>query len=160
MSQMPPAVPPPLPKTQRPGGLTALAVLNFVFGIVGAIANVATAVFGKIVLDHIADSNARLSEQQVQAIRRARHVLQYVWLTLPLALVVSVLLIVSAVGYLQMKKMGRTVGTAYAILALLNVVLTLTLVGTGFSLSMLIGLVYPVLTLILLNTTYKNVLVK
>jgi len=140
--------------------LTALAVLNFVFGIVGAIANVATAVFGKIVLDHIADSNARLSEQQVQAIRRARHVLQYVWLTLPLALVVSVLLIVSAVGYLQMKKMGRTVGTAYAILALLNVVLTLTLVGTGFSLSMLIGLVYPVLTLILLNTTYKNVLVK
>lgn len=69
------------------------------------------------------------------------------------------LLITSAVGYLGQKRfLGRSLGTAYAVVAVLGSVVGLA-TGQPFGISTVIGLVYPVLTLILLNTTFKDDLV-
>jgi hypothetical protein len=71
------------------------------------------------------------------------------------------LLIASGVGYLKQKKvLGRGLGNAYAILAIVSSVVSGLVVsaeaGGGFNIGTIIGLVYPVLTLALLNTTFKE----
>ena len=61
--------------------------------------------------------------------------------------------------YLGQKRfLGRTLGDAYAILAILDTVISLA-TRTRVSVSPIIGLIYPVLTLIFLNTTFKDDLV-
>ena len=72
----------------------------------------------------------------------------------------AALMITSGVGYLGQKRfLGRTLGNTYAILSILNNVLSLATLHQGFGIGTLIGLIYPVLTLILLNTTFKDDLV-
>lgn len=75
-----------------------------------------------------------------------------------LLLISVVLLILAGVGYLGQKKTGRTFGTAYGAIALIGTVIGI--VNTGFGGSSVLGLIYPVLTLILVNTTFKNNLVR
>ena len=53
--------------------------------------------------------------------------------------------------------MGRQIGTTYAVLSLLFHIGFVVLIGMKFE--MLLAFVYPVLTLILLNTTFKDDLV-
>jgi hypothetical protein len=80
-----------------------------------------------------------------------------IYVSLALSLVSVLLLIVSGVGYLGLKKMlGRTMGNAYAVVSIASSVIGIVMLNTGFGLSTIIGLVYPVLTLILLNTTFKD----
>ncbi len=71
----------------------------------------------------------------------------------------SALLIISGVGYIKLKRvLGRTMGSLYGILALAATILQLA-GGTPFGIGTIIGLIYPVLTLILVNTTFKDDLV-
>ena len=72
-----------------------------------------------------------------------------------------VLQILSGIGYLQQKKfLGRTLGNTYAVISVLSTVVSLVFLpdasGGGFSIITIIALLYPVLTLILLNTTFKE----
>ena len=132
---------------KRPGGLTALAVLNFVFGGFGVLGLLAIfAVLGGTV--HDGERTSPL----------AAHGSAILWLDLLLALVVVGLMIASGVGYLGLKRfLGRTLGNAYAIGSLVSSVVGISL--AGFGLMNLVGLVYPILTLALLNTTFKDDLV-
>jgi NADH:ubiquinone oxidoreductase subunit 6 (subunit J) len=73
----------------------------------------------------------------------------------------SVLLLLSGIGYLQQKRfLGRTLGIVYALLAIGFAVLAAMAmpeeIGGGFALGTIVGLVYPVLTLLLLNVTFKH----
>ena len=130
---------------KRPGGLTALAVLNFIFGGFACIG-----VLGLSALLTVADKITE-GEATVQ-------MPGLVWLTLLLLIVVAILLIASGVGYLGQKRfLGRTVGNAYAAVSIGQSILGV--VVTSFGIGTIIGLVYPVLTLILLNTTFKDDLV-
>ena len=71
----------------------------------------------------------------------------------------AALLIVSGVGYIGQKRvLGRMMGNFYGITSIANNGLTLAN-GGEFSFFIIIGLIYPVLTLILLNTTFKEDLV-
>ena len=71
-----------------------------------------------------------------------------------------VLLLASGVGYLGQKRFaGRTLGNVYAVLAVADTVIGLTVVKSGFGITTVIGLIYPLLTLALLNTTFKDDLV-
>jgi hypothetical protein len=68
---------------------------------------------------------------------------------------------VSGVGYLKLKKfLGRTIGNVYAIVSIVysaaSPFLLPAALGGGFGIAAIIGLIYPLLTLILLNTTFRE----
>ena len=147
---------------KRPGGLTALAVLNFVFagfGVMGLLGMIALFAFlGKIPTDNM-DENARTQIEAMQDMGAPFFILIFA-----LSAVSSVLLLISGIGYLKQKKiMGRVLGSAYGLLTIISCLLTGLLfdpkLGGGFNIGTIIGLIYPLLTLILLNTTFKDDLV-
>jgi hypothetical protein len=134
-------------KDKRPGGLTALAVLNFVFGGLG--------VLGVLALWAI----LAIAQAAIAAGGTSSTGLGMLYATFLLTIVSVTLLIAAGVGYLGQKRfLGRTLGTVYAVTSLAATGLSLA-TGTPFGIGTVIGLVYPVLTLILLNSTFKDDLV-
>ena len=76
---------------------------------------------------------------------------------LVLALISVILLVLSGVGYLKQKKlMGRLIGCIYGIIAVASAVISLVLGHTIFGIGTVIGLIYPVLTLVLLNSVFRK----
>ena len=78
-----------------------------------------------------------------------------------LTILTAVLLLLSGIGYLKQKKiLGWGVGNAYGIISIVSSVVSGFLfpseMGGGFQIMTIVGLIYPVLTLILLNTTFKD----
>jgi hypothetical protein len=78
-----------------------------------------------------------------------------------LSLIPVALLIVSGVGYLKQKKMlGRMIGNLYAVISIILGIAGVALIDEeitgGFSVGSLIEFIYPVLTLFLLNVTFKD----
>lgn len=144
---------------KRPGGLTALAVINFIFsgwGLIGLIGLAAFFAFiGKIPTDDMQEA------QKVQMEALQNMGLPVFIVIFALSLVSSTLLLLSGIGYLKQKKfLGRTIGNIYAVITIISSVVSGILfapaLGGGFNIGTMIGLIYPVLTLILLNTTFKE----
>ncbi len=144
---------------KRPGGLTALAVINFVFSgwsIIGLLGLVAMFAFiGKLPTDQM-DANQKV---QIEALQNMG--LPVFIFIFALTIISSVLLLLSGIGYLKQKKfLGRTIGNTYAIVTIISSVITGIMfapeLGGGFNIGTIIGLIYPVLTLILLNTTFRE----
>ncbi len=74
------------------------------------------------------------------------------------------LLLLAGIGYLKQKKvMGRFLGSAYGILAVIFTLLSTLMFsgafGQNFGIGTIIGLIYPVLTLLLLNFVYQDDLI-
>ncbi|MBS1118238.1 MAG: hypothetical protein H6Q90_466 [Deltaproteobacteria bacterium] len=134
---------------RRPGGLTALAVLNFVFaglGLLGLLAVLALLTAADVA------SGGKLDGGEISK--------GVIYAALILGVVRMAILLTAGIGYIKMKRfLGRTLGNVYAILAIGDTVLGLTLLKSGFGLGAIIGLIYPVLTLVLVNTTFKDDLV-
>jgi len=136
----------------RPRGLTALAILNFVFG--GLTALNAMRLFG--MMAGMGDEGSDEIKAKIEQAGRAAST----WLGIVFLFVAAVLLIVSGLGYLEHKKIkGRIVGIVYGIFALASTVVG-ALSGGDFNILSIIGLVYPVLTLVLVNTVFKSYLVR
>ncbi len=146
---------------KRPGGLTALAVLNFVFGgfnglgVLGLLAVLALVTGAQAAGDSGAEGAKKISE----ALKDMPMGVFY--FALALAVVNTILLIASGVGYIQQKKfLGRTLGNCYGGLAVIAALVSGLMLkpeaGGGFGIGAIIGLIYPVLTLILLNSTFKE----
>ena len=140
----------------RPGGLTALAILNFVIGGLGVIASLLLVV-GFALANLLSEGEAvswlteRMNEGGGKAI--------LVFLAVVLQVISYVLLIVAGIGYLKQKRLlGRIMGSAYGIIMLISIGLMLGL-GKEFEFSSIRDLVYPVLTLIMVNFTFKEDLV-
>jgi hypothetical protein len=137
----------------RPGGLTALAVLNFVaagFDALGAVSNLGIMIFR--------DSLAQKPEMQKALASMPPD--NIVWTVGIGDLVLVPLLIVSGVGYLRMRRVaGRYVGTAYGLASIAATAAVLVQFQSGMQFAALIYVVYPVLTLIMLHTTFKDDLV-
>lgn len=134
---------------KRPYGLTALAVLNFVF--VGFVAVGAQALWARYSLvpstPDVAITAYSLTQQDGPMILIAAI----------LMLVSMTLLIVSGIGYIGQKKiLGQRVGSIYGMIGIAGTVLVLLVAKTGFGIETIIGLTYPILTLVLLNTTFKE----
>jgi hypothetical protein len=144
---------------KRPGGLTALAVINLVLAGLSALQLAGLAVFftlmDKIPTDEMQETQ-RAQIEAMQDMGAPVFILIFV-----LTLLSGVLLLLSGIGYLQQKRvLGRMVGNLYGILAivgsLVSGLLFRTELGGGFNIGTIIGLVYPILTLILINTTFKD----
>jgi hypothetical protein len=136
---------------RRPGGLTALAVLNFVFAGLGLLVYV-TVTVAMLAVDTATKGGIDTSGSGVSK--------GVVYVLLILGLARLAIMLTAGVGYLKMKRfLGRTLGNVYAILAIADTVISIALAHSGVGLGTIIGLVYPVLTLILINTTFKDDLV-
>ena len=144
---------------KRPGGLTALAVINFIF-FASSLASLGTiAARNKI---PITDEMGESQRAQIEAFRNME-TSTVVLLTIS-TLAAGVLLLLSGIGYLKQRRfLGRILGNVYAAVAIAGTLLSTVLldaeIGGGFSLNLLISLIYPVLTLILINTTFQDDLV-
>ncbi len=145
---------------KRPGGLTALAVINFIFsglyllGILGWII-ILLVIIGIIPIDQLNE----IQRTQMEAFQKLG--IPVFIFVLILSLVSSVLLLLSGIGYLKQKKfLGRTLGNIYAVIDIISSVVSGIILtsetGGGFTIMTMVGLIYPVLTLILLNTTFKE----
>jgi len=141
---------------KRPGGLTALAVINFIFagfnalGVLGALALM-------VILRTVDTMQGPEGDEAKKSIADAGG-MEWIYASAAVSALLAALLLVSGIGYLKQKRMmGRTLGSVYAVIAMLFSLAYIVAVGMQFG--MLIGFVYPVLTLILLNTTFKDDLV-
>ena len=140
---------------RRPGGLTALAVLNFVFAGLGILGLLAVAA-----LLGVAHEAAGSEEFNKAMAENSTISVGAIYALLGLGIVRMAIMLAAGVGYLKQKAfLGRTLGNIYALLALADTAAGIALVKSGFGIGTLIGLVYPVLTLILINTTFKDDLV-
>lgn len=144
---------------KRPGGLTALAVINFIFsgwGLIGLIGLAATFAFiGMMPTDEMPEEQ-RAQIEAFQNMGTSVFVMIFV-----LTIISSVLLLLSGIGYLKQKKfLGRMMGNAYAVITIVSSIVSAMMFATefggGFNIGTIIGLIYPVLTLILINTTFKD----
>ena len=143
----------------RPGGLTALAVFNLVGGVFDLI-GVASNTF--ILLVHRGTIEVP-DEEAKKGILTTIDLMgeQAVATQIPWCAVCGLLLILSGIGYLKCKRvLGRGFGNAYALVSMgFAGVFTWFLsqhTGLGFGFGVLILVIYPVLTLILVNTTFKE----
>ncbi len=144
---------------KRPGGLTALAVINFIFSGWGFIGLIGLAAFFALIGKISTDKMQETQKLQIEALQDMG--LSVLILIFALSLVSSTLLLLSGIGYLKQKKfLGRTIGNIYAVITIISSVVSGILfapaLGGGFNIGTIIGLIYPILTLILLNTTFKE----
>jgi len=133
---------------KRPGGLTALAVLNFVFGGLGALGLLALFALLGAASEIASASGAEMVAPPGSGL---------VMVSLIISVVSVVLLIVSGIGYLGLKKtLGWKMGNLYGVVSIISTIFSLVALSTGFGVGTAIGLIYPILTLALLNTTFKD----
>jgi len=144
---------------KRPGGLTALAVINFVFSGWGFLSLLGLAAFFAFIGVIPTEELQEPQRTQFEAFKNMGVPL-FVFI-FALTLISSVLLLLSGIGYLKQKKfLGRTLGNIYAVIAIVSSVVSGMMfpseLGGGFNIGSIIGLIYPVVTLILLNTTFRD----
>jgi hypothetical protein len=144
---------------KRPGGLTALAVINFVFVVWGLLALLGLAAMfafiGKIPTDDMNETQ----KAQLDAFQNMG--LSVFIFIFALSIISSVLLLLSGIGYLKQKKiLGWGLGNAYGVISIVSSIVSTFMfpadIGGGFNIGTLVGLIYPILTLFLLNTTFKD----
>ena len=142
---------------KRPGGLTALAVLNFVFGGIVALWGLLLLAANAFVSS--AESAAKAKGANIKGadqavVDDAKTILLVGGLTAVLA---AVFMITSGVGFLKMKKfLGRTLGNVGAITLAASAIVIAILGKQGVGLGTIIWCVYPLITIALINTTFKE----
>ena len=146
-------------ESKRPGGLTALAVLNFIGGGFNVLAMLGLAAMATLLDVAAANPPDEESRKALEAWQKMGSSILYVMIAF--SGVSAFLLIASGVGYLKQSRFwGRMMGNICAALSIASSCVFVFAVdkeaGGGFELQTVIWLIYPVLTLILLNTTFKE----
>lgn len=139
---------------RRPGGITALAVINLVFAAFSALGLLTLA--GMLLLKDVLDSaDAAEMDRGMKTAFGTAGTLGIV-LHLVLAAAAAGLQFVSGFGLLKMAPiLGRWLCNGYAILSLLRIGLDLA-VGFPLNSGVLLDLFYPALVLLLLNVTFRR----
>jgi hypothetical protein len=132
---------------KRPGGLTALAVLNFVFGGFGAIGAALGFLGLGLIREGIQKAEQMGGKYEGQSLTGA-------YIVIALTAVSALLLISSGVGYLKQTKTGRALGNMYVLASLAGTVVGVVTGGGVGALTILFS-IYPVLTFILINSSFK-----
>jgi hypothetical protein len=146
----------------RPGGLTALAVINFIFAAISALGILMTFISRSLISSMPMD---QMSEAQIAQLTVVQNMSGTTLAIIACVSTISFLLLLfSGIGYLKQKKvMGRVLGSSYGVLSIIYSIISTMIFsgafGKSFGIMAIIGLIYPVLTLILLNTVYKDDLI-
>jgi len=144
---------------KRPGGLTALAVINFVFAGFGFLQLLGLAVFFAFIGKMPTDEMQEAQRAQIEAFQEMG--LPVFIFIFALTIITSGLLLLSGIGYLKQKRfLGRMIGNTYAVVSIVSSVVSGMMfareLGGGFNIGTMIGLIYPIITLILLNATFRE----
>jgi hypothetical protein len=141
----------------RPGGLTALAVMNFVFGGWGFLSLVGLAGFLLMGREMDPEATSRQGDPGLTAFQKIELPILIAFFSM--ACLASLFEIASGFGYLRQKRfLGRIVGNAFALLAIAAHVL-FVVASREIYLQTIISILYPLLTLLLINTTFREDLV-
>ena len=144
---------------KRPGGLTAMAAINIIlagFSLLGAIG----IAFSMSILDKIPTNG--MTEAQKAQIAAFQNIDPSIFaVIIGINIIIFMLLLLSGIGYLTQKKvLGRTVGNIYSFVGIISVIISVMIIpneiGGGFGIRTIIGIIYPTLTLILLDTKFKD----
>jgi hypothetical protein len=142
---------------KRPGGLTALAVINFIFAGLGLITSVFS-LFSRSMIENISTTGMPEAQRaKIEAFQRIDPSLYNIMIFI--GLISSLLLLLSGIGYLKQKRvLGRTMGNVYGFYGILSIIINYLLMPKELFgiFSAVIGIAYPVITLILLDTAFKN----
>jgi hypothetical protein len=146
---------------KRPGGLTALSVINFIFAGLESLSVLSVALY--IAILSTPQGSAMLKKSSPEIYESLVKVGQsFLILLAGISAVSSVLLLISGIGFLKQKKMlGRLLGNLAALVSVGSAILSAAMLppgrtGGGFNLIFLLNIIYPALTLILLNTAFKE----
>lgn len=144
---------------KRPGGLTALAVINFVLCGFSVLSIVGMMAFFALKDMMPTDQMDATQKAQIEALHDMGT--PTLVLIISLNLLSGLLLLASGIGYLRQKKvLGRMIGNTYAVLTIVASIVSGMIfkaeLGGGFNIGTIIGLIYPILTLVLVNTTFKD----
>jgi hypothetical protein len=144
-------------EVKRPGGLTALAVINFIFAGLGIIGS-AFSLFSRSVINNISTSGMPEAQRaKIEAFQRIDPSLYSTMIFL--GLIGAILLFLSGIGYLKQKKvLGRIIGNIYGFYGIVSVIINYMIMPKELfgTFSIILGITYPVITLILLDTVFKN----
>jgi len=148
---------------RRPGGLTALAVINLILGglsALGALGSLVLIPFLGTMAEQASMENMPPA-QQAQIAALADVSASVFLLLAAINVVTAVLLIASGIGYLKLRKfLGRTLGNAYGVVGVVSTLASMVALpaalGGGFNILVIVNLIYPALTLFLLNVTFKE----
>jgi hypothetical protein len=165
---------------KRPGGLTALAVINFVgagIDVLKVLGLIATMMLAGKMAETIerearervegADGKPAASEptdeerEAIAALRgfdRVGRPAYYAWLALVVAC--GGLLVAGGVGYLGQRRWARAVATLYALVSMGTTCYAMVIIpsesGGGFRFATLLNFLYPILTLALVHTSFRE----
>ena len=159
-------------QSTRPGGLTTLAILNFIwaffrlFQILGG----AFLVVGLVMIGNLGENEAppEMFQPLVQMLDQLERVgmtreilLAQTGGTLALDIIAAPLLLLAGIGYLKQKRfLGYWVGNLYGVLISTGTIILLFylhgLDSRAVRLELFIAFVYPLLTLGVLNTTFRR----
>lgn len=146
-------------ESTRPGGLTALAVLHFVFGG-KRLADTLGFVAMRSLRDQMDEKGPRELADALAAVDATAFTAISVF-----AALTGLATIAAGIGCLKLRaRLGRRLGTTAA-LAMIGVTIAYAMLlrGTGagdFTLLTLVALLFPLLTLFLLNVTFKDEFVR
>jgi len=130
--------------SKRPGGLTALAVFNFVFGGIGLLSALAS-------IAVVSTIKTAMEQQGIDVS------LPFIYISLGVAAIVATLEIISGVGYLKMSRvMGRIMGTIFALASFVHVIVQIKLWDGNAGFNIIYEFSYPLITLFLLHVTFRN----
>jgi len=146
---------------KRPGVLTALAVINFILAFLYIVMN-GLAVLSFAFIDNIPLGN--LGEAQVAKIEAMTQLSRGgLFFMFGPSVIAAILLLLAGIGYLKQKKvLGWVMGNAYAVVMILSTILSPFILPPalkGGTVSVIIALAYPIITLILINFVYRKNLV-
>lgn len=144
---------------KRPGGLTVLAVFNFIFA--------GQTFLGFLMFAGLyaaAEAIGVTDEQWAEILEEMKKagMTGNVLLALVIGgLVSAVTLLLSGIGYMKQKRgLGRGVGNLSALIGIVHTFVMMKVLprelGGDLQLMVLVGLIYPALTLYFLNVTFKE----
>ena len=143
---------------KRPGGLTALAVINFIFGGLGLMGSgfstLSRSMIGNISLTSLPEAQ----RAQIEALLRIDPALYAIMIVM--GIISALLLILSGIGYLKQQRiLGRIIGNIYGFYGIVSVIVSYLIMPKellGSGIMSVLQIIYPTLTLILLDTAFKN----
>jgi len=136
-----------------PGGLMALAIINMIVASMMLLSSL-LGLLAQILLSQVTANYEEVAvESDVDA-----YVLDGGVLTdLILFMTIGVLLLLSGIGYLQLKKsLGYVVGNIAALIWIVTNIAKVTFIGSEFGIHSILGFIYPVVTLFMLNIVFKH----